>query len=230
MIKIAPSILDADFVLLKEQLQLAADGGADWIHVDIMDGHFVPSMTFGPKIVELIDQLISLPLDVHLMVEEPDNLIPSFIKAGADRITVHVEATKHLNRSINLIKRNGATAGVSLNPGTSASSLEAIIDEVDLILVMTVNPGFGGQSFIPSVLPKIRQISESVKSHQKDIFIEVDGGINKTTVPLVVEAGANVLVAGTSIFQTDDIKLAIREIRESLNRSLIVEEVSPDSE
>ena len=215
MIKIAPSILAADFVLLKEQLQLVAEAGADWIHIDIMDGQFVPNMTFGPKIVNFVNRLTELPLDVHLMVTEPDHLIPDFIEAGADHITVHVEAIKHLNRTINLIKKHGAKAGVTLNPGTSASSLEAVIDEVDLILVMTVNPGFGGQEFIPSTLPKISKIARMVTP---DIFIEVDGGIDQTTAPLVVKAGANVLIAGTSIFQAKDIKSAISEIKASVKK------------
>ena len=217
MIKIAPSILAANFACLKEQLQLVTQNGADWIHVDIMDGQFVPNITFGPKIVETIRKLTPLPLDVHLMVHEPDFLITDFIKAGADIVTVHVEAIKHLNRSINLIKKHGAKAGVSLNPGTSTSSLDAIIEEVDLVLLMTVNPGFGGQSFISTTLQKIRQVAEMVKLYKKDILIEVDGGIDKITAPIVVQAGANVLVAGSSIFKDEDIKLAIKEIRDSVD-------------
>jgi len=217
MITIAPSILAANFLVLKEQLEQAQAGGADWIHVDVMDGHFVPNITFGPKVVSWVKQLTPLPLDVHLMVTEPDFIIPAYIKAGADIITVHAEAINHLNRTVGFIKSHGAKAGVSLNPGTSASSLEGIIEDVDLILAMTVNPGFGGQSFLSSSLPKIKKIREMIISTGKKIYLEVDGGINKITAATVVAAGADVLVAGSSIFEAADIKTAIHEIRASVS-------------
>ncbi len=215
MIKIAPSILSADFAELKKQLQFVFDGHADLIHIDIMDGQFVPNLTFGPKIVETVKKLSPLPLDVHLMVEEPDHLIPEFINAGADIVSVHIEAIKHINRTISFIKNSGVQAGVALNPGTSASSLDAIISEVDMVLVMTVNPGFGGQTFIPSTLEKIKQISNMIQSTGKNIDIEVDGGISKDNSGLVVNAGANILVAGNAVFKADGIKLAINEIKQA---------------
>ncbi len=215
MVIIAPSILAADFTQLKQQLQLVEQAGAKWIHVDIMDGHFVPNLTFGPIIVSAVRKMTDLFLDVHLMVQEPDFLIPKFRDAGADMITVSFESIKHLNRTIALIKSLGAQAGVSLNPGTSATTLEAIIMEVDLILVMTVNPGFGGQSFIPSTIPKISRIERMIKDQRRNIYLEVDGGISSETAPLVVRAGANVLVAGTAIFRQKDIIHAFQRLKES---------------
>jgi ribulose-phosphate 3-epimerase len=212
---IAPSILAADFTQLKQQLQLVEQAGAKWIHIDIMDGHFVPNLTFGPIIVSVVRKMTGLFLDVHLMMQEPDFLIPKFRDAGADMITVHVEAIKHLNRTIELIKSLGAQAGVSLNPGTSAATLESIIAEVDLVLVMTVNPGFGGQSFIPSTISKISHIESMIKDQRREIYLEVDGGISPETAPLVVRAGANVLVAGTAIFRQKDIVLSFQQLKES---------------
>lgn len=217
MIKIAPSILASDLSQLKQQLKLVEQGGADWIHIDVMDGQFVPNMTFGPKIVRWVRRITELPLDVHLMVIEPDHLIPAFIEAGADIVTVHVEAIKHLNRTINLIKNTGAKAGVTLNPGTAASSLEGIIDDVDLVLVMTVNPGYGGQKFITSSLKKVNHIAKMIASTGKEIYLEVDGGIDITTAPEVAKAGANVLVAGSAVFQVRDIKTAVEKIKTSVD-------------
>lgn len=212
---IAPSILAADFTQLKQQLQLVEQAGAKWIHIDIMDGHFVPNLTFGPIIVSAVRKMTDLFLDVHLMVQEPDFLIPKFRDAGADMITVHVEAIKHLNRTIELIKSLGAQTGVSLNPGTSPTTLEAIIAEVDLVLVMTVNPGFGGQNFIPSTIPKISRVERMIKDQRRDIYLEVDGGISPETAPRVARAGANVLVAGTAIFRQKDIIVAFQQFKES---------------
>ena len=216
MIKIAPSILSADFNLLQEQLKIVEDNGADWIHVDVMDGQFVPNMTFGPKIVKWVKQLTSLPLDVHLMVDEPDRLIPDFVKAGADRLTVHIEAIKHIHRTLSLIKDHGINAGITLNPGTSAAAIEACIAEVDLVLVMSVNPGFGGQAFIESSIPKIKKIAEMIQSINPGVYLEVDGGIDVNTAPRVVDAGANVLVAGSAIFNAEDIKESIQLLKNSV--------------
>ncbi|MBD3287843.1 ribulose-phosphate 3-epimerase [candidate division KSB1 bacterium] len=213
MIKVAPSILSADFNRLQHQLKIAEQAGADWIHVDVMDGQFVPNLTFGPKIVEWVNRLTTLPLDVHLMVNEPDVLIPAFVKAGADRLTVHIEAIKHIHRTLKMIKDHGISAGITLNPGTSARAIEAVIPEVDLVLVMSVNPGFGGQAFIESSLSKIKYIFKMIKTIKPDVYLEVDGGIDMKTAPLVVEAGANVLVAGSFIFSSDDIKKSIHLLK-----------------
>ncbi|GMB08504.1 ribulose-5-phosphate 3-epimerase [Thermolongibacillus altinsuensis] len=216
MVKIAPSILSANFAKLGEEILDVERGGADYIHVDVMDGHFVPNITIGPLIVEAIRPLTSLPLDVHLMIEEPDRYIPVFAKAGADYLSVHVEACPHLHRTIHLIKEHGVKAGVVLNPHTPVSMIEHIIEDVDLVLLMTVNPGFGGQAFIPAVLPKIRQVAQLVKEKNVPVEIEVDGGINRETARLCVEAGANVLVAGSAIYNEADRAKAIQLIREGV--------------
>ncbi|MCT8139781.1 ribulose-phosphate 3-epimerase [Anaerobacillus sp. CMMVII] len=213
MIKIAPSILSADFAKLGEEIKDVERGGADYIHVDVMDGHFVPNITIGPLIVEAIRPITTLPLDVHLMIENPDLYIPQFAKAGADIITVHVEACTHLHRTVQLIKEQGVKAGVVLNPATPVDTLQHIIDDVDMVLLMTVNPGFGGQKFIKQVLPKIYAVSEMAKSKGLSIDIEVDGGVNVETAKLCVEAGANVLVAGSAIYNEVDRAAAIRAIR-----------------
>jgi ribulose-phosphate 3-epimerase len=215
MIKIAPSILSANFASLGEEIRDVEQGGADYIHVDVMDGHFVPNITIGPLIVEAIRPVTNLPLDVHLMIEQPDRYIPAFAKAGADYLSVHVEACPHLHRTIHLIKEHGVKAGVVLNPHTPVEMIQHIIEDVDLVLLMTVNPGFGGQKFIPSVLPKIRQVAQYVKERNLSVEIEVDGGINAETARLCVEAGANVLVAGSAIYNEQDRAAAIRALRGS---------------
>lgn len=213
LIKIAPSILSANFAKLGEEIEDVERGGADYIHVDVMDGHFVPNITIGPLIVEAIRPITKLPLDVHLMIENPDRYIPQFAKAGADIISVHVEACPHLHRTVHLIKEQGVKAGVVLNPATPVDTIQHIIDDVDLVLLMTVNPGFGGQKFIHNVVPKINAVSEMAKSKQLNIDIEVDGGVNTETAKLCVEAGANVLVAGSAVYNEKDRAQAIKNIR-----------------
>jgi ribulose-phosphate 3-epimerase len=213
MVKIAPSILSADFARLGEEIKDVERGGADYIHVDVMDGHFVPNITIGPLIVDAIRPVTKLPLDVHLMIENPDQYIEAFAKAGADYITVHVEASRHLHRTIQLIKSTGVKAGVVLNPATPVDSLKHIIEDVDMVLLMSVNPGFGGQKFITSVLPKIRQVKELADSLNPELEIEVDGGVNEETAKLCVEAGANVLVAGSAVFNKEDRGAAIASLR-----------------
>ena len=213
MIKIAPSILSADFSRLAEEIRTVELAGADLLHVDVMDGHFVPNITIGPLVVDAIKPKTKLPLDVHLMIENPDQYIESFIKAGADIVSVHAEATVHLHRTIHLIKSLGAKASVALNPATSIYGLEHILEDLDMVLLMTVNPGFGGQSFIPSVLPKIKQLREIIEKKNLSIDIQVDGGVNDSTVREVVDAGANVLVAGSYVFNHKDRKQAIASLR-----------------
>jgi ribulose-phosphate 3-epimerase len=198
--RIAPSILSADFARLGEEVRAITAAGADYIHVDVMDGHFVPNLTVGPLVVKALRPFSALPFDVHLMIQPVDPFIPAFAEAGADIITVHVEAGPHLHRSLQLVKRHGKKAGVSLNPATPASALDHIFDEVDLILVMSVNPGFGGQSFIASQLTKIAHLRERIEASGRAIDLEVDGGINAETAAQAVAAGADVLVAGTASF------------------------------
>ncbi|MGA4720303.1 ribulose-phosphate 3-epimerase [Fictibacillus nanhaiensis] len=213
MIKIAPSILSADFSKLGDDIKAVEEAGADYIHVDVMDGHFVPNITIGPLVVQAIRPFTKLPLDVHLMIENPDRYIEEFAKAGADIISVHVEASPHLHRTVQLIKQHGVKAGVVINPATSVDSIRHILQDVDLVLLMTVNPGFGGQAFIESVVPKIKEVSDLVKTQGLNVEIEVDGGVNPKTARLCVEAGANVLVAGSAIYGKKDLKGAIEAIR-----------------
>ncbi len=198
--KIAPSILAADFTRLREQIAAAERAGADWIHIDVMDGQFVPNITMGPFIVEAVRRITQLPLDVHLMIIEPDHLLKPFADAGASRITVHWETCPHLHRTLSAIKALGCKTGVAINPHTPVEFLRDILPEVDLILIMTVNPGFGGQSFIETTLAKIRQARRMISESGRQIEIQVDGGINELTVKRVVEAGASVLVVGTAVF------------------------------
>lgn len=210
---ISPSILSADFARLAEAVQMVEAAGADWIHVDVMDGHFVPNLTVGPPMVEALRKVTSLPLDVHLMMTNPDDFIPEFVDAGADLLTVHVEACPHLHRTVQSIKERQVKAGVSLNPATSVTSVEEILGDVDLVLVMSVNPGFGGQQFISSSLDKIRRIRTMMNNSHSSAHLEVDGGVNLTNVASVIQAGANVLVAGSAIFGSKNIPETIRQMR-----------------
>ncbi|HEY2494915.1 MAG TPA: ribulose-phosphate 3-epimerase [Paenibacillus sp.] len=217
MIKIAPSILSADFAKLGQEVAEVEAGGADWIHVDVMDGHFVPNITLGPPIVSAIQHHTSLPLDVHLMIEQPERYVADFAKAGAKVITVHAEATNHLHRLVYMIKEHGVMAGVAINPGTPASVIQEMLGDIDMVLVMTVNPGFGGQAFIPHTLHKIRQLRQWMnEASYLDVHIQVDGGVTAETAPKVVEAGADVLVAGSAVFGQKDRAHAIYQIRQSI--------------
>jgi ribulose-phosphate 3-epimerase len=219
MIKLAPSILSADFARLGEQIDEVARAGADYIHVDVMDGHFVPNISIGAPVVASIRPVTSLPLDVHLMIEHPERYISEFVQAGADIITVHVEASPHLHATIRLIKELGAKAGVSLNPATPIGAVEEFLPHVDLVLVMSVNPGFGGQSFIPETLPRIANMRKILDDRGLSAELEVDGGINVDNAPDIVKAGADVLVAGNSVFRAKEgIGRAIRRLREATSQ------------
>ncbi|MNW53530.1 Ribulose-phosphate 3-epimerase [compost metagenome] len=221
MIILAPSILSADFAALGAEVAEAEASGADWIHVDVMDGHFVPNITLGPPIVKAVKAHTSLPLDVHLMIENPERYIAEFAAAGASVITVHAEACVHLHRVVHQIKELGLMAGVAINPGTPASAVREVLEDVDMVLVMTVNPGFGGQAFIPNTMRKIRQIREWAKEiNHNNLRIEVDGGVAENTAPIVAEAGADVLVAGNAVFGHADRAAAIQAIREAAERAI----------
>lgn len=215
MIKIAPSILSANFAKLGEEVKEVEKAGAELIHIDVMDGHFVPNITMGPIVVEALRPLTTLPLDVHLMIENPDLYIESFAKAGADYITVHVEACPHLHRTLQLIRSFGVKSGVVLNPHTPVETIQHVLEEVDLVLFMTVNPGFGGQKFIHSVVPKVRQLAETIREKELAIEIEIDGGINEETIVPCVEAGATIFVAGSAIYNEQDRAAALQRIKKA---------------
>lgn len=212
-VKIAPSLLAADFARIAEQIQSVEEAGADWLHLDVMDGRFVPNLTWGPKIIGDLRRLTRLPFDCHLMIVEPERYVEDFRSAGADTITVHWEACRHLQRVVHQIKESGAQAGVSINPATPVSLLEDVLDDVDLILIMSVNPGFGGQSFIPRALEKVRQAYAMVERSGRAIEVEVDGGIGPENAAAVVDAGASALVMGSSIFGERDPAGAVRRVR-----------------
>ncbi len=215
MIKIAPSILSADFSKLGDEVRAVEQGGADWIHIDVMDGNFVPNITIGPQVVESLRKVTELPLDVHLMIQNPDQFIGEFASAGADIISVHVESCPHLHRTVQLIKEQDIKAGVVLNPATAVFHLDEIIEEVDMVLLMSVNPGFGGQKFIPQVLDKVRLLRQTLDESGVDIDVEVDGGVKTDNAGTLKKAGANVLVAGSAIFNSDDYQTAIQALRDA---------------
>jgi ribulose-phosphate 3-epimerase len=213
---IAPSILSADFACLGQEIQAVEKAGADWIHVDVMDGHFVPNITMGPLVVEAVRRCTRLPVDVHLMITQPDAYIPDFAAAGADFISVQVEVCPHLHRTIHLIRDNGAKAGAVLNPATPLSSVEYILDDLHFVLVMSVNPGFGGQAFIPGTLEKIRRLKAIIQDRGLDTLIQVDGGVNNNTIGKVCRAGADIFVAGSAIFNAADYREAIDRLKSEL--------------
>lgn len=215
-IRIAPSLLSANFLRLEEEIRKTEEAGADMLHIDIMDGHFVPNITIGPFVVEFIRKATKLPLDVHLMIEEPDRYIKDFISAGADFLTVHYEALRHLHRTINWIRDSGARPGVSINPATPVWNLDHILEDVDMVLVMSVNPGFGGQTFIPRCLEKIKLLRDMIQEKGIDTLIEVDGGIKLDNAKTVAEAGADILVMGSGFYNSKDYKVLMEEIRRSL--------------
>jgi ribulose-phosphate 3-epimerase len=210
---IAPSILSADLLRLEEQVKALSENGADFIHVDVMDGHFVPNLTFGPNMVKALKRITSVPLDVHLMISNPDAYIEAYARAGADILTVHQEACTHLHRTIQNIHNQGIKAGVSLNPATSLSTIENVLDDLDLLLIMTVNPGFGGQKFIPQGLRKIAEARKMINASGRDILLEVDGGVDLQTVENIVQSGAKVLVSGSAVFGRPDIVKAMQELK-----------------
>jgi ribulose-phosphate 3-epimerase len=214
---IAPSILSADFTRLGQQIQACQDGGADWIHVDVMDGHFVPNLTMGPFIVKACREVTDLPLDVHLMVEAPERLLEAFAQSGATNLTVHVETCPNLHRTLQTIRELGCKPGVTLNPGTPASHLDPVLHLIDLVLVMSVNPGYSGQSFLPEVLPKLSYLRQRLAEINPSAWLEIDGGMNLNTLPLALQAGAQVFVASKAIFNHPrGIAVAMKELRDCL--------------
>ena len=211
-VRIAPSILSANFANLAEEIRVVEEAGAHYIHVDVMDGHFVPNITIGPPVVSSIRKATSLPLDVHLMITEPDRYIPAFVEAGANIVTVHAEAVTHLDRTVEFIRAHNVQVGVALNPATPLAAVEHVLDVVDLVLIMTVNPGFGGQKFIPYTSRKVRRLREMIQDEGHHAVIEVDGGIDVDTIAEVVPAGAEILVAGSAIFRSPEPARAVKEM------------------
>jgi len=226
-IRLAPSILAADFAALGAAIEAAEQGGADFIHVDVMDGHFVPNLTVGPPVVRSLKRVARVPLDVHLMITDPDRYAEAFVAAGASMLSVHVEVLPHLNRTLAYIKELGAKAGVAINPSTPASALEEVAADVDFVLVMTVNPGFGGQAFLPRAASKVKGLRAMLDRAGNPAPIEVDGGIDLQTVGVVVRAGAEILVAGSSIFHAADVPAAARALRAAAEAALPVRESRP---
>jgi ribulose-phosphate 3-epimerase len=215
MIQIAPSILSADFMRLGEEIHAAEEAGADLLHIDIMDGHFVPNITIGPAIVAAIRKITKLPLDVHLMIENPDKYLQDFVNAGADYLTVHCEASVHLHRTVQWIREKGIKAGVSINPATPVSQLESIIADIDLVLLMSVNPGFGGQKFIPATMEKIKKVKEMIRAAGSRAVIEVDGGVKQDNAREIADAGADMLVMGSAFFESDDYKKTMEKLHDN---------------
>jgi ribulose-phosphate 3-epimerase len=217
-IRIAPSILSADFGRLADEVRAVEAAGADWIHVDVMDGRFVPNITIGPLVVEAVRKVTRLPIDAHLMIVEPERYVEAFAKAGADLISVHAEVSPHLHRTIQAIRAAGARPSVALNPSTPLDCLEYVLGDVDMVLLMTVNPGFGGQSYVPAVTEKVRRLRRMADERGQELEIQVDGGVKPSTVGVVAQAGANVLVAGTAVFGAKDYRAAVGEIRDAAER------------
>lgn len=216
MVKVAPSILSADFSRLEEEVKRVEQGGADLLHIDVMDGHFVPNITLGPPVVASLKGKTALPFDVHLMIENPEKYIDDFIRAGADIITVHVESTVHLHRVVNYIKNQGIKPGVALNPSTSLNTIKYILDDIYMVLVMSVNPGFGGQKFIPQMFEKITDLRSIVNQSKHEILIEVDGGINEDNAAKIISAGADILVAGSAIYKAHNPENAIKKLKKGI--------------
>lgn len=210
---VAPSILACDFTKLGEELKAVEEAGADWVHVDVMDGHFVPNITFGPLIVQACRSVTALPLDVHLMIENPDNYVEEFATAGASSISVHIETCVHLNRTVQAIRKAGCRAGVVLNPTTPLDSLQWILEYADYVLILSVNPGFGGQAFIPNSLDRIRKLKQLIEKRALSVLIEVDGGVNENTIRSISEAGADIFVAGSAIFGSNDYRKTVEKFR-----------------
>lgn len=215
MIKLAPSILSADFAKLLEDVKKVEKAGCEYLHIDVMDGHFVPNITLGPGIVKSLRKDVNMVFDTHLMIENPDDYIKDFVDAGSDLIVVHVEACRHLHRTIQNIKSNNVKAGVALNPGTPIETIKHVLQDVDMVLVMTVNPGFGGQSFIESMIGKIKELKQIIDEKNLNVDIQVDGGIKPSNINQVVEAGANVIVAGSAIFNSENIEETVKLMRKN---------------